>query len=304
MIYTVTLNPSIDYVFKVNEFEEGTLNHIFEEEALPGGKGLNVSRMMNELGTRAVNLGFQGGFTGTFIKGKLDDYQIPHDFVEITHPTRINLKMKSAVETELNGVGPLITSKESQEFMKKISEVKKEDVVVLSGSIPHSLSDDFYKEIVAIIEEKGASFVVDTSGKKLWQLLSKKPILVKPNREELSLLFNRELHSYSEMIECGESLLAKGAQHVIISLGGEGSVYIGSSGIYRAEPIKGQLINSVGSGDSMVAGFIDTLIKTNDPLTSYRMAVACGTATAFTQDLASAKQINEVLPNVVLKQLK
>ncbi|MGX7031347.1 1-phosphofructokinase [Vagococcus zengguangii] len=304
MIYTVTLNPSIDYVFKVERFEEGCLNHIFDEEALPGGKGLNVSRIMKELGTTSTNLGFLGGFTGSFIEDKLEEYQIAHDFVRIAHSTRINLKMKSATETELNGMGPTITSQERQQFMENINKIEAGDVVILSGSIPHSLSENFYEDIVSIVEAKGASFVVDTSGEKLWKLLAKKPLLVKPNRDELALLFNRKINSLTEIIECGQALLTKGAQHVIVSLGGEGSVYIGQTGIYKARPIKGQLVNSVGAGDSMVAGFIDTLIKTQNPLDAYRVAVACGTSTAFTQDLANLSQINEVLPSVSIKQVK
>lgn len=304
MIYTITLNPSIDYIFKVKEFKEASLNHIFDEEALPGGKGLNVSRIMKELGTNATNLGFLGGFTGTFIEEKLDAYQISHDFVKISHPTRINLKMKSAVETELNGLGPEITSMELQNFMEKISQVKKEDIVILSGSIPSSLPETIYKEIVQIIKVKGASFVIDTSGEKLLNLIEDKPLLVKPNIEELASLFDTNITSSKEVITYGEILLEKGAQHVIVSLGEEGSMYLGKSGTYHAQPIIGKLVNSVGAGDSMVAGFVDSLLKTNNPLEAYKKAVACGTATAFTQDLATSTQINNMMLNVSINQLQ
>lgn len=303
MIYTITLNPSIDYIFKVEHFEEGALNHIFDEEALPGGKGLNVSRIMKALGTTATNLGFLGGFTGDFIEQKLAEHQIPHDFVKIEHPTRINLKMKANTETELNGLGPTINSQEVAQFMQKIAQIKMGDVVILSGSIPKSLSDNFYNEIVTMIKNQGASFVVDTSGEKLWPLLSKEPLLVKPNQHELGLLFNTKIESIEEIVDHGKALLDKGAQHVIVSLGGEGSIYIGKTGVYRAQAINGSLVNSVGAGDSMVAGFVETLLKTNDPLEAYKIAVACGTATAFTQDLATMEQINEQLPNVSISQL-
>ncbi|WPP40080.1 1-phosphofructokinase [Paenibacillus hunanensis] len=303
MIYTVTLNPSIDYIVEVDELKLGELNRMKRDLKLPGGKGINVSRILNQLGAQNTAIGFLGGFTGHYIDDKLKEDQIATDFVFISDDTRINVKLKHGDETEINGLGPAISTEEADQLVNKLSVLKQGDVLVLSGSVPPSLGGNFYERLIAVCEEKGAEFVIDTTGKALLEALPHGPLLVKPNHHELSELFETEINSREELIAHGRKLLELGAKHVLISMAGDGALLVTKDEVYHANVPKGQVKNSVGAGDSMIGGFVGTLVLSNDPLEAFRTGVASGSATAFSDDLADRAKIDELLPQVTITRL-
>ncbi|WP_322922959.1 1-phosphofructokinase [Paenibacillus campi] len=303
MIYTVTLNPSIDYIVEVDELKLGELNRMKRDLKLPGGKGINVSRILNQLGAHNTAIGFLGGFTGHYIDDKLKQDQIATDFVFIGDDTRINVKLKHGEETEINGLGPMISTDEADQLVNKLSVLTQGDVLVLSGSVPPSLGGDFYERLIAVCKQKGAEFVIDTTGKALLQALPHRPLLVKPNHHELSELFATEINSREELIAHGRKLLELGAQHVLISMAGDGALLVTKDEVYHANVPKGQVKNSVGAGDSMIGGFVGTLVLSNDPLEAFRTGVASGSATAFSDDLAERAKIDELLPQVTVNRL-
>ncbi|WP_322903494.1 1-phosphofructokinase [Paenibacillus campi] len=303
MIYTVTLNPSIDYIVEVDELKLGELNRMKRDLKLPGGKGINVSRILNQLGAHNTAIGFLGGFTGHYIDDKLKQDQIATDFVFIGDDTRINVKLKHGEETEINGLGPMISTDEADQLVNKLSVLTQGDVLVLSGSVPPSLGGDFYERLIAVCKQKGAEFVIDTTGKALLQALPHRPLLVKPNHHELSELFATEINSREELIAHGRKLLELGAQHVLISMAGDGALLVTKDEVYHANVPKGQVKNSVGAGDSMIGGFVGTLVLSNDPLEAFRTGVASGSATAFSDDLAERAKIDELLPQVIVNRL-
>ncbi|WP_152656749.1 1-phosphofructokinase [Oceanobacillus sp. CFH 90083] len=294
MIYTITLNPSIDYIVPVDKLELGGLSYMNNDYKLPGGKGINVSRILKALATDSIALGFVGGFTGKFIEDALNELNVQTNFVNIKEDTRINIKLKAAQETEINGCGPALSDAEVAQFLNQLEEVKEGDTVILSGSKPPSLPDNFYEQLIQKVTSQGAAFAIDTTGSALEASLSYKPLLVKPNIHELEALFGVKLETNEEVISYGRKLLDKGAEHVIISMGGDGALLISNQGNYKAEAPKGKLINSVGAGDSMVAGFISTLLRTNDPVESFKTSVASGSATAFSEDLAATETIENL----------
>lgn len=303
MIYTLTLNPSIDFNFFLDEFHEGSLNRYDDSYYFPGGKGINVSRVLHQLNVPATALGFLGDFTGAFIESALTDEGISHQFTPINATTRINLKMKSHVETEINGKGPLISTKEQTALLAQLADLTEDDTVILSGSLPNSLPADFYDTIIQQITKQGARFLLDVTGEPLQEALPYQPFLIKPNHHELADLYQTTFTSVAEMIPYGQDLQAKGAQHVIISLGGDGSLFFTENKVYQALPIKGELINSVGAGDSMVAGFLAGVTLGYSPLESFKLAVASGTATAFAADLATKTEIEAMLKQVKINSL-
>lgn len=304
MIYTVTLNPSIDYLVHVDHLELGELNRMHQDFKLPGGKGINVSRILQRLELTSHPLGFLGGFTGEFIQDWLKNEGITGDFTKIAGETRINIKLKSGTETEINGAGPVVSSQEIQAFKETLSHLTKEDIVVLSGSTLPCLPTGFYQELVNHIKAQGASFVIDTTGEDLLDALSDKPLLIKPNKEELGEIYHTTLKETSEIIHYGKKLLKDGAQNVIISMGGEGALLFTQQGVYQAAPLKRPLKNSVGAGDSMIAGFIGQWQQSKDPIEAFRWGVACGSATAFSDDLATRALIMELLPEVEITTLE
>lgn len=304
MIYTVTLNPAVDYVIQVPNFEEGKLNLTEMEHKYPGGKGINVSRVLNQLGIESVNLGFIGGFTGRFIQEKLYEEQLGTDFITVKGDTRINIKLKSQLETEINGKGPGITIENINQLKNKLKQLKKEDLVVFSGSIPKGVSESIYLELVNEISQREIPFVVDISSQQLLELLPCKPILVKPNHHELATIFETSFNSFEEMLPYGEKLIEKGAQNVLLSMGKDGAVLFTHTGIYQVEGLKGTLKNSVGAGDSMVAGFISQLVQNQDLLTCFKYGVASGSATAFSNDLGTKETILELVNQIQIKTIK
>lgn len=304
MIYTLTLNPSIDYVIKIDQFSDGETLRSNAEEKYPGGKGIMVSKLLKNLGENSINIGFLGGFTGDFIRKKLNDLGIEEDFTNIEDDSRINVKLKYETETEINAQGPQITEEEIEEFLNYLDQLQEDDFVIISGSIPKSLGDDFYRVIVNLLEMNNVRFALDTSGKKLFKLSSYKPFLVKPNKDELSEIFEDKIDSDEKIVKYARKLIDQGAENVIVSLGKDGSMFIDSNIVYKAKPIQGKLINSVGSGDSMVAGYIYGYMKGFSKLDSYKLAIACGSATAFSPDIAEKELIYKILEKVEVEEWK
>ncbi|EKZ4847693.1 1-phosphofructokinase [Listeria monocytogenes] len=298
MIYTITLNPSIDYIVQIDQLNLGGLNRMKQDYKLPGGKGINVSRVLNQLNVPSLATGFLGGFTGNFIKDWLQNEGVKTGFVTVKDDTRINIKLKHGEETEINGLGPAISEKEINEFLKVMDKVTANDIVILSGSVPPSLGNGFYNKIIRICKEKNAEFMIDTTGKELLDALPNRPILIKPNHHELAELFGVELNSVEELIPYGKKCLELGAQHVIVSMAGDGALLFTGEDVYFADALKGELKNSVGAGDSMIAGFVGTFDKTRDPVKAFTAGVATGGATAFSTDLAQKELIDKLLPQV------
>lgn len=304
MIYTLTLNPSIDYIVHIKQLNTGNVNRMTEDFKLPGGKGINVSRILQRIGSSSCALGFLGGFTGDFIEKWLVEEGIRSQFTKVEQDTRINVKLKAEEETEINGLGPDLNDDEINRLKFTLSElITTGDIVVLSGSTPGSLREGFYQELVKIIKENGAEFVIDTTGDDLLAALPEKPLLVKPNNHELAELYHTNLQSLDDIITYGKKLLTDGAKNVIISMAGDGALLITEDGTYLSNVLKHEVKNSVGAGDSMIAGFIGEFSKSNDALEAFKWGVACGSATTFSDDLASAKFINELLAEVTVKKI-
>lgn len=303
MIYTVTLNPSIDYIVHVDDFQVNQLNRMTKDLKLPGGKGLNVSRILKRLEVPSTAVGFLGGFTGDFINGWLKAEQIKAEFTPIQEDTRINIKLKSTTETEINGLGPTIQPDEIEGLKKVLSTVNQKDIVVFSGSKPANLPEGFYNELIALVTQKGAEFIIDTTGKDLLKALEQKPLLVKPNNHELAELYQTTFNSIEDILPYGKKLLEDGAQHVIISMAGDGALLFTQNGVYQSNVLKRPVKNSVGAGDSMIAGFIGNYAQTKDPVTAFQWGVACGSATAFSDDLAARELIDILLPEVVITKI-
>ncbi|EOH87449.1 1-phosphofructokinase [Enterococcus villorum] len=303
MIYTITLNPSIDFIVRVDGLKIGHLNRMKEDFKLPGGKGINVSRILKRIDSNSTALGFLGGFTGNFISDWLKNEAISTSFTTVQSDTRINIKLKSDTETEINGLGPLISEEEIDELKRALSVVEKGDIVVLSGSAPASLRKGFYQELIDIIREKDADFVIDTTGEDLKNALEKNPLLIKPNNHELAELYQTQFHDVEDILPYGEKLLAEGAQNVLISMAGDGALLFTKEGAYQSNVLVRPLKNSVGAGDSMIAGFIGSYSKKQDPIEAFKWGVACGSATAFSDDLASRALIDELLPEVEITKI-
>lgn len=299
MIYTVTFNPAIDYIAEVNSINEGKINRAISEKVLAGGKGINVSTVLKNLGIESVALGFIAGFTGTEIKRQVENHGISTDFVYLDNKfSRINVKILSRVagvvsgETAINGEGPKISDKEIEELMQKIDKLEKGDFLVLAGSVSRKMKDDIYEKICTRIENKQIKIVADATGKLLVNVLKHKPFLIKPNKAELEEIFEDEINTNEEIIMYAKKLQEMGAENVLISLGQEGGILItkDKNVLYSKAP-KGILINSVGAGDSMVAGFLAGLITYDDYEKAFKMGIAAGSASAFSENLATKDEI-------------
>ena len=303
MIYTVTLNPSIDYVIYPNEaIELGRLNRIEKDQKSPGGKGINVSRILKQLDTTNVALGFVGGFIGQLLSQKLTEEGVKTAFTSIDTDTRINVKLKGELETEINDDGPFIQEEASLRFYDQLAELTKGDLVIIAGSKPKGLSDDYYQRLIDFVKSKEADFIIDTTGEELHLALAKNPLLVKPNIHELEDLYDVKLDKLEDIVFYGKKMLKEGAKYAIISMGGDGALLLMEEGVYYSKAPKGQLINSVGAGDSMVGGFVGEFQKSGDPLAAFKMSLACGSATAFKEDLAKKEDIDKLLPKIEIKK--
>lgn len=306
MIYTVTLNPSIDHVIEMNELQEGIVNKVNIENFYAGGKGINVSKILKEHGVENIALGFISGFTGEFIKNNLEQCGIKNDFINVLNGySRINMKIKTNEnETEINGLGPSISSSNIKDLFNQFEKLSSNDILVLAGSIPPSLSDNFYEEIMKQLSTKNVKIIVDARNNLLLNVLKYRPFLIKPNHHEISEIFNKEIKTIDELIFHGNKLKEMGAQNVLISMGGDGAILITESNeIYRSNIPKGTLKNSVGSGDSMVGGFITGYLKTNDYKEALKLGAASGSATAYSDDLAKISFINELSSQIQITKL-
>lgn len=305
MIVTVTLNPSIDYViYPDQEITPGKINRFEKSHTFPGGKGINVSRILHELGISSTATGFVGGFTGQFIVDSLEKEEISTAFAYVNDNTRINVKVKGQKETELNGSGSFILEEDATAFLERFDGMNSEDIVILSGSKARNLPDNYYQQIISHLKDKNIAFVIDTTGAELRNALSSNPLVVKPNKEELEELYDVKLDTTEDIIYHGKKLLSEGPHYVLISMAGDGALLLTDKAVYRGSVPKGKVKNSVGAGDSMVAGFVGQYSLSKDPLEAFRMGLACGSATAFSEDLADKETIDKVFKTVKIELLE
>lgn len=297
MVYTVTFNPALDYVVRMDGFQPGDINRTQSEEVQFGGKGINVSTVLRNLGIQNVALGFLAGFTGQALERGLRDSGIQTDFIWLPEGlTRINVKIKAGEETEINGRGPAIPAAALEELFGKLDRLQNGDVLDLSGSIPASLPDDIYQNILARLEGRGILAVVDATRDLLCAVLPYKPFLIKPNNHELGEIFGKVLTTDQEIVDCAKKLQEKGARNVLVSMAGDGSLLLDETGgVHKLGVPKGKVLNSVGAGDSMVAGFLAGWMKTGDYAAAHRMGAAAGSATAFSDGLATEAEVMTLL---------
>lgn len=306
MIYTVTLNPSIDYVIELDSLNHGSVNRVNEENIYPGGKGINVSNILNELGYKNIALGFISGFTGKYIVDSMIAKNLNCDFIELSNGfTRINVKIKSNEETEVNGNGPNISEEDLQKLYDKIDNLKNGDILVLAGSIPSTVDDKLYENIMKRLEDKNIKIVVDATKNLLLNVLKYNPFLIKPNNHELAEMFNVELNTTQDIIFYAEKLKEMGAQNVLISMGKDGALLVSEDNqVLISSVAKGEVVNSVGAGDSMVAGFISGYLKSQNYEDALRLGAASGGATAFSSDLAIREFIDKLVKEIKIQKIK
>lgn len=297
MIYTITFNPAIDYVMQIDDLQIGEINRASEEQIFFGGKGINVSIVLKALGVESQALGFISGFTGDAIKQGVEAMGISTDFVTLNNGnSRINVKIKSNSETAINGQGPYIDKQSLDKLFLKLDNIKKDDYIVLAGSIPNSLPQNTYEMILKQLANRNIKTVVDATGDLLLNVLKYKPFLIKPNTDELSGLFDTEILSDDDIIKYAKKLQSLGALNVLVSRGEYGAILLDQNNkIHTIKAPKGKLVNSVGAGDSMVAGFIAGFIQNNDFDYALKLGTVCGSATAFEYGLANSEQINKLL---------
>ncbi len=301
MIYTLTLNPALDYDVYLDNFSEGDLNLSKEINIRAGGKGINVSKVLANLDLSSKALGFTGGFIGDFIKKDLETQNIDTDFVSLDGITRINVKINNNnKETEIAGLSPKIPDFKKEELVKKLMNLKDGDTLILSGSIPDSLTKDIYKEISKKVPEN-VKIVLDTRGNLLDENIHNN-FLIKPNIKELEEMFEMDLDTTAKVIEKCKYFLDKNIKNIIVSMGGKGALYINSNGAYTAEVPKGTLINSVGAGDSMVAGFVAGFELGKLPEEAFKLAVAAGSATAYSYGLGEKDLIDKLYNEIKIKK--
>ena len=300
MIYTVTFNPSLDYIVSVENFQLGLTNRTSSELMLPGGKGVNVSTVLMNLGIESTALGFAAGFVGDEIVRQMEEMGVQNGFIRIEEGvSRINLKLKSIDGTEINGQGPVISPEHVEELMKQLDRLGEGDVLFLSGSIPSSMPDDAYQKIMERLDGRGVQIVVDATKDLLLNVLEYHPFLIKPNNHELGELFGVELKTREEVIPYAKKLQEKGAVNVLVSMAGEGAVLIDANeDVYMAPTPKGTLVNGVGAGDSMVAGFMAGWLEKQDYEHAFCMGVSAGSASAFSEHLATKAEIEAVYQQV------
>ncbi|WP_294388801.1 1-phosphofructokinase [uncultured Clostridium sp.] len=300
MIYTITFNPALDYIVKMDEFNLGHVNRSNNEFVYAGGKGINVSIVLNNLEVKSKALGFIAGFTGDEIERRVREFGCDTDFIKLKEGmSRINVKIKADVESEINGGGPDISSEALEELYKKLDTLIAGDILVLAGSIPKTMPTDIYERIMKRLQEKDVKFIVDTTGESLLKVLKYNPFLIKPNHHELGELFGVKLNNKEEVIEYAKKLKDMGAQNVIISMAGDGAVLIDSNGgVTTSNVPKGVVKNSVGAGDSMVAGFIAGYLNSEKIEDGFKLGVATGSASAFSEGLATKDYVYELLEQV------
>lgn len=300
MIYTVTFNPSLDYIVSVEDFKLGLTNRTSSELILPGGKGINVSTVLGNLGIENTVLGFIAGFTGQEIVRRMEKMGVRSDFLTVPEGiSRINLKLKTIDGTEINGCGPAIDEKSVEQLMRKIDLLGGNDILVLAGSIPGAMPDDMYRRILERLDGKGVIFVVDAANDLLMNVLEYHPFLIKPNRHELEEIFQVELKSRESVVPYAKKLQDMGALNVLVSMAGEGAVLVAQDRIVYDMPApKGKLVNAVGAGDSMVAGFLAGWLKKRDYKHAFYLGVSAGSASAFSETLATKDEIERIYQQI------
>lgn len=296
MVYTVTLNPSLDYIVTVDDLKLGLTNRTSSEMILPGGKGVNVSTVLSNLGIQNTAFYFAAGFVGEEITKRIKKMGINADFITVDEGnSRINIKIKNIDGTEINGSGPDISKEKLDELMEKLDSIKDKDILVLAGSIPSSVPASIYADIMERLSDKDIDIVVDASKDLLLNVLKYRPFLIKPNNHELGEIFGIKLDSRESVIPYANKLREMGAKNVLVSLAGKGAVLVCEDGtVYESEAPKGELVNAVGAGDSMVAGFIAGRISRNDMEYAFKMGLSAGSASAFSEYLATKEEIIKV----------
>lgn len=301
MIYTLTLNPALDHIVRVKHLDLGETNRMVEEIIKAGGKGINVSKLLKNLGMDSLSLAYIGGFTGKELERLVKkDWGLKTDFIEISKGlTRINVKIKAENETEINGKGLIINENEQKLLFEKLEKLGDNDYLFLSGSIPKSLGDDFYAKIMKNLENKKIKIIVDASGNALKESLSLKPYLIKPNQRELEEIFDVKIKTDEDLSIYGKKLQDLGARNIIISLGKNGAFLLDENGNeYYSKAPEGKLVDSVGSGDSMLAGFVYGIIDGFSTEEAFKFALACGSATAFSENIATKEEIYNLYENI------
>ena len=300
MIYTVTFNPSLDYIISMNDFEMGKTNRTTKEQMFAGGKGINVSTVLKNIGVDNVALGFVAGFTGIEIERRAKESGIICDFITLGEgSSRINIKMKDYDGTEINGMGPDIDECAVEQLKEQLRALEQGDILVLAGSIPTCMSDSIYRDIMSELKDKGIDFVVDATKDLLLNVLEFHPFLIKPNNHELGEIFGVELNSRESVVPYAKKLQRMGARNVLISMAGQGAVLLDENqNVYSLPAPKGTLVNAVGAGDSMVAGFIAGWAEKKDSYHAFKMGVSAGSASAFSELLATREEIQNVYKNI------
>ena len=297
MIYTVTFNPSLDYIVTVRDFKPGIVNRTCEEIMFPGGKGINVSIVLKNLGMDSTVLGFTAGFTGKEIQRRVTEMGCKEELIPITKGlSRINVKLRSNEESEINGMGPVIDEEAIRALYEKLDTLKEGDVLVLAGSIPSSMPETMYMDIMKYLEGRGVMVAVDATKDLLVNVLPYHPFLIKPNNHELCEIFQVTLKEKDDVITYAKKLQEKGARNVLVSMAGDGAVLVSEDGsVYRSEAPKGKVVNSVGAGDSMVAGFLYGYLTSGDYKTAFKTGISCGSASAFSENLATKPEVEAIL---------
>ena len=305
MIYTLTLNPAIDYYMDMDKLDEGELNKVNNSYTLAGGKGINVSKVLKNFGIDSIALGFCGGFTGEYIKADLNKYGIQDNFISLAENTRINVKIKTEKkETEIMGKSPKILQENIDALLSIIDNVQDNDILVLSGSVPSSVKEDIYKDIIHKTKSKNNVKIILDSRENAFKIAVKENVfLTKPNRKELSEYFGKDIRSVYDIITYAQQLVKDGSENVIVSLGKEGSALVNKDEAYIGNAPEGNLVSSVGSGDAMVAGIVYGISNNLSILDSYKYAIASGTATAFSEGLTTLDNMKSFLDKVEVKKI-
>ena len=305
MNHILNLNPSLDYFLECDEFELNQTNRSKKESIAVGGKGSNVSMLLNNLEIHSTLHGFVGGFVGDYISESLKELQyVKNDMIDTKLLTRINVKLTYEGETEINGSGKAINDDHLKALEAQLTHLNESDVLVMGGSVANGMSFNWYLEMAQKMHKQGAEFIIDINNPILKEILKYQPLLIKPNEDEVKNIFNHEGDlTQSDIMNYGKEMLVRGAQNVIISLGSEGSMFFVKEKVYKSENLKRELISAVGAGDSMIGGFLAEYQRSKDPLKAYKRAQACGNATAFSKDIASKEMIEEIEKHIEIKEI-
>ena len=300
MIYTITFNPSLDYIVTVPDFKLGAVNRTEKEILFPGGKGINVSIVLKNLGMESTILGFTAGFTGEEIRRRVQEMGCNEELITVGNGySRINLKLRSKEESEINGMGPVIEQDVTNQLYRKLGGLQNGDILVLAGSIPASMPDTMYSDIMQFLEGKGIRVVVDATRDLLVNVLKYHPFLIKPNNHELGEIFGVELKEKAEVLKYAKKLQDQGARNVLVSM----AVLAAEDGsVYESAAPKGHVVNSVGAGDSMVAGFLYGYLRSETYKTAFQVGVATGSASAFSENLATKAEVETVLKTMISEE--